>query len=90
MQINYSEIKDKTKIVDIRTSLEFDKNNIKGSINVPKLKLLKNPENYLNKQDDYYLLCNEGKVSSSCTNILNALGYRCYSIIGGMDGLKEK
>ncbi len=90
MQVEYESIKDKNKLIDIRTSLEFDKYSIKGSINVPKIKLLKNPEKYLNKKDDFYIICNTGEVSLSCTKILNALGYHCHSVIGGIDSLKNE
>lgn len=89
MQIKLSEVKDKSKIIDIRTSLEFEKFNIIGSRNIPRFNLLKNPESYLNKCDEFYIICNKGEVSLSCVKILNALGYRCYSIIGGIDNLKK-
>ncbi len=88
MQIEFNDINRNNQIIDIRNSLEFEKESIPGSINVMRLNLLRNPSNYMNKQDDYYLLCNKGEVSLSCAKILNALGYHCYSIIGGIDGLK--
>ncbi len=89
MQVEYDFIKDKSKLIDIRTQVEFNKESINGSLNVPKTKLLKNPEKYLNKTDEFYIICNQGEVSLSCTKILNALGYHCYSVIGGIDGLKK-
>lgn len=89
MKIEYGVIQDKSRIIDIRTSLEYDKFNIPGSINVPKFNLLKNPDYYMNEDDDYYLLCNKGEVSYSCCKILNALGYKCYSIIGGIELIKK-
>lgn len=89
MQINFCEITNRKNIIDIRTSIEFGDYNILGSKNIPRLNLLKNPENYLNKHQEYYLICNKGEVSFSCCKILNALGYKCYSIIGGIDGLKK-
>ena len=53
------------------------------------MNLLKNPEYYLDKNDTYYIVCNKGTVSLSCSRILNALGYNCYSVAGGIDDLKK-
>lgn len=89
MQIRLSDIKNTSNIIDIRTSLEFNEYNINGSRNVSRFNLLKNPENYLNKDEEFYLICNKGEVSLSCCKILNALGYKCYSVIGGMDAIKK-
>ena len=89
MQIKFNEINRNNQIIDIRSSYEFENYNIPGSINIARIDLLKSPDSYMNKQSDYYLLCNKGEVSLSCARILNALGYHCYSIIGGMDGLRK-
>lgn len=89
MQIDFNNINNNIKIIDIRSSLEFEKYNILGSINIPRMILLKSPDNYLNKNEEYYLICNKGEVSLSCARILNALGYKCYSIKGGVEGLKK-
>lgn len=89
MQIELSNIKNRNNIIDIRTSIEFESYNILGSKNIPRLNLLKSPEVYLNKYEEYYLICNKGEVSLSCSKILNALGYNCYSIKGGIDNLKK-
>lgn len=90
MQIEYNSIIDKTKIIDIRNSINFSSNHIKESVNVPRLVLMSNPQDYMNKNDSYYLICDTGKVSLSCSRILNALGYSCYSIMGGIEGIKNK
>ena len=89
MQINYNDIIDKTKIIDIRNSLEYDNNHVSNSVNIPRLKLLSKPDIYINKGNKYYLICDKGTVSLSCAKILNALGYNCYSIIGGIEGIKK-
>ena len=89
MQISFNEIDYNNKIIDIRTSLEYGKKHYFNSVNIPRLILLKNPEKYLNKKNKYYLLCEKGKISLICSNILNALGYKCYSIIGGIEQLEK-
>ena len=86
MEISYNDILDKSKIIDIRSKLDYEDNNI-GTINIPRLILLSDPDSYMNKIDNYYLLCERGTVSLSCVRILNALGYKCYSIKGGIKGI---
>ncbi len=88
MQIKISEIENKNNIIDIRTSSEFNEFNI-GGRNITRMNLLKNPEYYLDKNNTYYIVCNKGTVSLSCSRILNALGYNCYSVAGGIDDLKK-
>lgn len=88
MQIKISEIENKNNIIDIRTSTEFNEFNI-GGRNIPRMNLLKNPEYYLDKNNTYYIVCNKGTVSLSCSRLLNALGYNCYSVAGGIDDLKK-
>lgn len=89
MQINFEKVDLNKEIIDIRSSLEYNKKRYKKSINIPRIILLSNPEKYLNKESEYYLLCDKGKVSLSCSNILNALGYSCYSIIGGIEQMEK-
>ena len=89
MYINFSQITDNSKIIDLRPSFEYMEFNIPGSINIPKFVLLSNPGSYLNKAEDFYLICNKGEISSNVAKILNALGYHCYSVIGGIDNLKN-
>ena len=86
MEISYSDILDKSKIIDIRSKLDYEDNNI-GTINIPRLVLLSDPDLYMNKVDNYYLLCERGTVSLSCARILNALGFKCYSIKGGINNI---
>jgi len=86
MEIEYNDILDKSKIIDIRSKLDYEEKNI-GTKNLPRLVLLSDPGLYLNKKDRYYLLCDKGIISASCARILNALGYKCYSIKGGINNI---
>lgn len=88
MQIKISEIENKNNVIDIRTSTEFNEFNI-GGRNITRMNLLKNPEYYLDKNNTYYIVCNKGTLSLSCSRLLNALGYNCYSVAGGIDDLKK-
>lgn len=86
MEVEYKKIY--KNLIDIRDLTSFNLFNIPQSINIPKNKLMHNPEKYLNKKDTYYLICEKGKVSLSCTKILNALGYHCFSIKNGIKSIK--
>ena len=89
MEIDFQKVYDKSKIIDVRSPLDFANNSIPFSINIPRIKLMSNPELYINMDEKYYLICDLGKVSLSCARVLNALGYNCYSIKGGIEGLKK-
>lgn len=90
MHVSFESVEKGSNIIDVRSNLDYDKKHLKGSINIPRLNLLKNHETYLNKNDIYYIICDKGEVSLSCSRILNALGYNCYSIDGGMEGINNK
>jgi len=47
-------------IIDIRTAKEFEKNSINGSKNIPFTSLIMNPEKFINKEDEYYIICTSG------------------------------
>ena len=72
-------------IIDIRSKMDFNKKHIKGSINIPKMLLMSNPEKYFKKDITYFLICDRGKISLICAKMLNALGYKCYSVAGGIE-----
>lgn len=90
MYVSYDLVKKSANIIDVRNELEYRDQNVTGSINVPRIKLLNSPDLYMNKNDKYYLLCSHGEVSASCSRILNALGYKCYSINGGTEEIFNK
>lgn len=73
------------KIIDIRSIQSFNNNHIPNSVNIPVEKLLYNPEQYINKNDIYYIYCQKGISSYNVCNILNKLGYRTISIDGGYE-----
>ena len=87
MQIEFNNIYDKSRIIDIRSSLDYSDKHIPNSINIPRMILMTNPDLYMNKNEEYYLICDSGKISLSCAKILNALGYRSFSINGGIDNI---
>ena len=89
MEIDFSKIDLNNTIIDVRHGLDYKENHIDNSINITRLKLLNTPEKYLEKDSIYYLICDKGKVSKSVSKILNSLGYKCYSIKGGIEGINK-
>lgn len=74
-------------IIDIRSSIEYNEYHYPGSINIPRIILLTDPNRFLDFNKTYYLICERGHESISTTRVLNALGYNCYSINGGIKAL---
>ena len=79
-------------LIDIRSIEKYNDNHIPGSINIPKILLVKDYYKYLNKNKLYYIYCQRGEQSLKVCRLLNNLGYRTINIIGGYESwiLNEK
>lgn len=88
--ISISELKNISNpiIIDIRDNYSYNISHIKNSINIPYYNLLNNYTHYLNKNNVYYLYCEEGRQSSEISKRLNSFGYNTKSIMGGFKSLK--
>ena len=69
------------KLIDIEEKEVYNKNHIKGSINIPLNTLLYNRERLLNKLDTYYIYCQGGHKSKRAVNILDLYGYNVVQVI---------
>ncbi len=74
-----------SSIIDMRSIEKYNNNHIPGSINVPKLLLIQNPEKYMNKNQTYYLYCQNGQASYKVSEALNKKGYRIINVLGGYE-----
>lgn len=70
-------------LIDIRDRNSFILGNIPGSINIPYMNLIMNPEYYLSKNKVYYIYCSSGKTSKKIVSNLNREGYNLVDLIGG-------
>ncbi len=89
--INIEEIIDKIdniNIIDIRDSYLFNIGKIPNAINIPMNFLLINPDNYLKKDEMYYIYCNYGINSKKLCNVLSEKGYKVTNINGGYNSYK--
>lgn len=80
------EIKNKHRIIDIRTKAELNRyGKVKGIRNVEMEELLKNPEKHLIKDDnhEYYLMCQTGGRSKKTVKTLNSQGFKTVNLKGG-------
>lgn len=53
--------REKLPIIDIRPTGEYNLGHIPGSINIVLGDLLRSPEQYINPNKRYYIICEEGK-----------------------------
>ncbi len=71
------------KLLDVRLPNEFEKWNIKGSINIP-LYFLRNKIDTLKESQRYIVACDTGRRSSSAGYILSERGFDAYVLKGGL------
>lgn len=88
--ISFDELKNISNpiIVDIRDNYSYSISHIKNAINIPYYNLLNNYSHFLNKNNIYYLYCDEGKQSYEISNRLNSFGYNTKSIEGGFNSFR--
>ena len=70
-------------IIDIRDNYLYNIGHIENSKNIPMNFLIMNPSNYLDKNETYYIYCNQGINSKKTCEVLFNLGYNVINIIGG-------
>lgn len=72
-------------IIDIRDKYQFILGHIPNAINIPYVYLLMTPENYLSKEEKYYLYCEHGEKSRKICLHLQELGYQAVDLVGGYE-----
>ena len=76
-------------IIDIRDNYEYNLGTIPTSMNIPASFLIMNPDNYLNKDNIYYIFCEYGNTSKRCCLKLEKEGYHTIDVLGGYDEYKR-
>lgn len=74
----------KVDLIDIREKYEYAGGSIKSAKNIPMGELLNNPEQYLNKTKEYYIMCQSGGRSARACNTLTSQGFNVVNVSGGM------
>lgn len=73
----------KVNIIDIRKSYLYSLGNIPTSKNIVKSLLLLQPQLYLNKDEEYYIYCEQGSLSTQVCSELASKGYKVVNVKGG-------
>ncbi len=77
-------IKNKHRIIDIRTRKEIIRyGKVKGIRQIEMDTLLADPDKYLDKDKEYYLMCQSGMRSKKTVKNLNKQGYNMINLKGG-------
>ena len=69
------------KLIDVRPKYEYVKKSVPGSINIPYDELIFNHNKYLNKNEEYFIICSGGIKSKKATNILSVYGYDVTNVL---------
>ena len=74
----------KVELIDIREDYEYKGGSIKSAKNIPMGKLLNEPEKYLDKSKQYYIMCQSGGRSARACGSLTNQGFDVVNVSGGM------
>lgn len=72
-------------LIDIRSIEKYNDNHIPGSINIPKILIVKDYYKYLDRNKTYYIYCQKGEESRKVCRLLSNLGYKVINIKGGYE-----
>lgn len=79
---------DKSLLIDVRTTNEYNRFHIPQSYNIPSDVLLKKVVSYLNKEYLYFIVCADGSRSRAVCKELQKLNYKVYNVKGGINKWK--
>ncbi|KLV26868.1 rhodanese-like domain-containing protein [Niallia circulans] len=80
---------EKVSIIDVREPAEVATGKIPEAINI-SLRLIEFRLHELDKQKEYFIICQSGGRSNQAAQILNKYGYRVVNVIGGMQNWEGK
>ncbi|MEN8078098.1 rhodanese-like domain-containing protein [Clostridioides difficile] len=72
------------ELIDIREPYEYRGGSIKSAKNIPMQTLLSNPDKYLEKNKEYYIVCQSGGRSSRVCGELRKGGFDVINVAGGV------
>lgn len=72
------------ELIDIREPNEYSRCSIKSAKNIPMQTLLDNPDKYMKKDKEYYIVCQSGRRSSMTCNSLRQKGFDVINVSGGV------
>ncbi len=75
----------KADIIDIREPYEYKTGSLSSAKNIPMDKLVTDPNQYLDKDKTYYIMCQSGGRSSRTCQYLSKQGFDVINVAGGID-----
>lgn len=81
---------DKIDLIDIREPYEYDERRIETAKNIPMHDLLDDPDEYLDRNKEYHIICEAGIRSLIAAMELNELGFKVVNVSGGTGGYSGK
>lgn len=73
----------KVDLIDIREPYEYNSGSLKSAKNIPMNELLNQPDKFLNKDKEYYIMCQSGGRSSKTCSNLSKQGFKVTNVAGG-------
>lgn len=70
-------------LIDIREPYEYSNGHLPNAKNIPMGEMVASPEKYLNRDKEYYLICQSGARSSRTCDVLDKEGYKVVNVAGG-------
>ena len=83
---NIDNLLGKIDLIDIREPYEYEEKRIETAKNIPMHDLLDEPEEYLDKNKEYHIICEAGRRSLIAAIELNELGFKVVNVSGGTGG----
>ncbi len=74
-------------VIDIRENYLYVRGHFPNAKNIPSRMLKTMPNQYLDKNQTYYLICESGFKSKVLAEKLNTLGYHVYSVKDGYEAI---
>lgn len=71
------------KIVDVREKDEYLTGHVPNAVNVPMSGLMFNADQFLSKNEHYYIICQSGGRSQMTVENLTKQGYNVTNVLGG-------
>ncbi|MDF2951136.1 MAG: Rhodanese-like domain protein [Anaerocolumna sp.] len=84
--VSAAELKDKignVNLIDVREVYEYKSGHVPKAKNVPLGTITAQPDKYLDKEKEYYIICQSGARSASACRALAGAGYRVVNVSGG-------
>ncbi len=76
-------------IIDVREVFEYSNGSLPGAKNIPMTGLILNAQNFLKKEEKYYIMCQAGARSLQVCDSLISHGYDVVNLSGGYSAYRK-